>query len=96
MNEVNLMEKNYSYLKCQNCIFNDGCEKMFEECAANFLSDKASLDDYEFMHFKNCSKEEFDKLNEEQRKEFVTSVVEVYNNYKNVESNVKKNKKKSI
>ena len=89
MNEVNLMEKNYSYLKCQNCIFNDGCEKMFEECAANFLSDKTSLDDYEFMHFKNCAKEEFDKLNEEQQKEFVTSVVEVYNNYKNVESNVK-------
>ena len=57
MNEVNLMEKNYSYLKCQNCIFNDGCEKMFEECPANFFSDKASLDDYEFMHFKNCSKE---------------------------------------
>lgn len=89
MNEVNLMEKNYSYLKCKNCIFNDGCEKMFEECAANFLSDKASLDDYEFMHFKNCSKEEFDKLNEEQQKEFVTGVVEVYNNYKNVDSNVK-------
>lgn len=89
MNEVNLMEKNYSYLKCKNCIFNDGCEKMFEECAANFLSDKASLDDYEFMHFKNCAKEEFEKLNEDQQKEFVTSVVEVYNNYKNVDSNVK-------
>ena len=88
MNEVNLMEKNYSYLKCKNCIFNDGCEKMFEECAANFLSDKESID-YEFMHFKNCAKEEFDKLNEEQQKEFVTRVVEVYNNYKNVDSNVK-------
>ena len=88
MNEVNLMEKNYSYLKCKNCIFNDGCEKMFEECPANFLSDKASTD-YEFMHFKNCAKEEFDKLNEEQQKEFVTNVVEVYNNYKNVDSNVK-------
>ena len=88
MNEVNLMEKNYSYLKCKNCIFNDGCEKMFEECAANFLSDKESID-YEFMHFKNCAKEEFDKLNEEQQKEFVTHVVEVYNNYKNVDSNVK-------
>ena len=88
MNEENLMKKNYSYLKCKNCIFNDGCEKMFEECAANFLSDKESIDD-EFMHFKNCAKEEFDKLNEEQQKEFVTGVVEVYNNYKNVESNVK-------
>ena len=89
MNEVNLMEKNYSYLKCQNCIFNDGCEKMFEECAANFLSDKASLDDYEFMHFKNCEKEEFEKLNEDQQIEFVTNVVEVYNDYKNVDTNVK-------
>ena len=88
MNEVNLMEKNYSYLKCKNCIFNDRYKKMFEECAANFLSDKESID-YEFMHFKNCAKEEFDKLNEEQQKEFVTSVVEVYNNYKNVDSNVK-------
>ena len=88
MKEVNLMEKNYSYLKCKNCIFNDGCEKMFEECAANFLSDKESID-YEFMHFKNCAKEEFDKLNEEQQKELVTDVVEVYNNYKNVDSNVK-------
>ena len=88
MNEVNLMEKNYSYLKCKNCIFNDGCEKMFEECAANFLSDKESID-YEFMHFKNCEPEEFEKLNEEQQKEFVTVVVEIYNNYKNVESNIK-------
>ena len=88
MNEVNLMEKNYSYLKCKNCIFNDGCEKMFKEFPANFLSDKASLD-YEFMHFKNCEKEEFEKLNEDQQIEFVTSVVEVYNNYKNVDSNVK-------
>ena len=88
MNEVNLMEKNYSYLKCKNCIFNEERKKMFEECAANFLSDKESID-YEFMHFKNCAKEEFDKLNEEQQKEFVTSVVEVYNNYKNVDSNVK-------
>ena len=88
MNEENLMKKNYSYLKCKNCIFNDGCEKMFEECPANFLSDKTSLD-YEFMHFKNCEKEEFEKLNEEQQKEFVTGVVEVYNNYKNVDSNVK-------
>ena len=61
---------------------------MFEECPANFLSDKASLD-YEFMHFKNCEKEEFEKLNEEQQKEFVTNVVEVYNNYKNVDTNVK-------
>ena len=88
MNEENLMKKNYSYLKCKNCIFNNGCEKMFEECPANFLSDKASLD-YEFMHFKNCEKEEFEKLNEDQQIEFVTAVVEVYNNYKNVESNVK-------
>ena len=88
MNEVNLMEKNYSYLKCKNCIFNNGCEKMFEECSANFLSDKASLD-YEFMHFKNCEKEEFEKLNEEQQIEFVTNVVEVYNDYKNVDTNVK-------
>ena len=88
MNEVNLMEKNYSYLKCKNCIFNDGCEKMFEECAANFLSDKESID-YEFMHFKNCEKEEFEKLNEDQQIEFVTNVVEVYNDYKNVDTNVK-------
>ena len=49
---------------------------------------KGSLD-YEFMHFKNCAKEEFEKLNEEQQKEFVTAVVEVYNNYKNVDTNVK-------
>lgn len=88
MNKENLMEKNYSYLKCKDCIFNDGCEKMFEICPANFLSDKASVD-YEFMHFKNCEAEEFEKLNEEQQKEFVTVVVEVYNNYKNVESNIK-------
>ena len=88
MNEENLMKKNYSYLKCKNCIFNNGCEKMFEECPANFLSDKASLD-YEFMHFKNCEKEEFEKLNEEQQIEFVTNVVEVYNDYKNVDTNVK-------
>lgn len=88
MNEENLMKKNYSYLKCKNCIFNNGCEKMFEECPANFLSDKASLD-YEFMHFKNCEKEEFEKLNEDQQTEFVTNVVEVYNDYKNVDTNVK-------
>ena len=88
MNEENLMKKNYSYLKCKNCIFNNGCEKMFEECPANFLSDKASLD-YEFMHFKNCDKEEFEKLNEDQQTEFVTNVVEVYNDYKNVDTNVK-------
>ena len=88
MNEENLMKKNYSYLKCKNCIFNNGCEKMFEECPANFLSDKASLD-YEFMHFKNCEKEEFEKLNEDQQIEFVTNVVEVYNDYKNVDTNVK-------
>ena len=88
MNEENLMKKNYSYLKCKNCIFNNGCEKMFEECPANFLSDKASLD-YEFMHCKNCEKEEFEKLNEDQQIEFVTNVVEVYNDYKNVDTNVK-------
>lgn len=88
MNEENLMKKNYSYLKCKNCIFNNGCEKMFKECPANFLSDKASLD-YEFMHFKNCEKEEFEKLNEDQQIEFVTNVVEVYNDYKNVDTNVK-------
>ena len=87
MNEENLMKKNYSYLKCKNCIFNNGCEKMFKECPANFLSDKASLD-YEFMHFKNCEKEEFEKLNEDQQIEFVTNVVEVYNEYKNVDTNV--------
>ena len=88
MNEENLMKKKYSYLKCKNCIFNNGCEKMFKECPANFLSDKASLD-YEFMHFKNCEKEEFEKLNEDQQIEFVTNVVEVYNDYKNVDTNVK-------
>ena len=88
MNRENLMEKNYSYLKCKDCICNDGCEKMFEICPAIFLSDQASVD-YEFMHFKNCEPEELEKLNEEQQKEFVTVVVEVYNNYKNVESNIK-------
>ena len=88
MNDKNLMENNYSFLKCKNCIFNDGCEKMFSECTANFLSDKPSLD-YKFMHFKNCDKNEFDKLTEEEQKEFVTNVVEVYNKYKTVESNIK-------
>ena len=88
MNDKNLMENNYSFLKCENCIFNDGCEKMFDECPANFLSDKASLD-YEFMHFRNCEKNEFEKLTEEQQKEFVTNVVEVYNKYENVNTNVK-------
>ena len=88
MNDKNLMENNYSFLKCENCIFNDGCEKMFGECPANFLSDKASLD-YEFMHFRNCEKNEFEKLTEEQQKEFVTNVVDVYNKYENVNTNVK-------
>lgn len=88
MNDKNLMKNNYSFLKCENCIFNEGCEKMFGECPANFLSDKPNLD-YEFMHFRNCEKNEFEKLTEEQQKEFVTNVVEVYNKYKNVNTNVK-------
>lgn len=88
MNETNLMENNYSFLKCENCIFNDSCERMFDECPANFLSDKPSLD-YEFMHFKNCEKDEFEKLTEEQKNVFVTNVVEVYKQYENVNTNVK-------
>ena len=88
MNETNLMENNYSFLKCENCIFNDDCEKMFDECPANFLSDKPSLD-YEFMHFKNCEKDEFEKLTEEQKNVFVTNVVDIYKQYENVNTNVK-------
>lgn len=91
MNDKQLMEKDYSFLKCDKCIFCENCEKMFNECPANFISDK--IEDYaseiEFMHLKNCQKQEFDTLTEEQQKSFVKNVVEIYMDYQEIDSNIK-------
>ena len=85
-NTIDLLEKNKELIKCQNCIFNDGCEKMFSECPSNFIENQYTM---EMDHFKYCEVDEWNKLNEDQQKEFMTKVLEIHEKYSDVESNVK-------
>lgn len=67
MTDKDLLETKDNFLTCENCIFNDGCEKRFSGCIANFTDDFMME---QLNHLRYCEPAEYETLNEEQKKEF--------------------------
>lgn len=69
-------------ISCKECIFNDGCEKMFSRCPANFIGEYNGNDfEYDYAHLKYCKNEEFNMLTEDEQEQFIHNVIEMNEKY---------------
>ena len=81
-NKLTVQEKDL--ISCDKCIFNDGCEKMFSSCPANFVGDYNGKEfEYDFVHLKYCNNEKFNMLTEDEQKQFIHNVMEMNEKYNN-------------
>lgn len=67
----NILETRDDTLWCDNCAFDADCEQ-YLECVANYIRDE------KLVHLRYCENKEFEKLSEEEKKEFLAILEEKY------------------
>lgn len=71
MDEKNILETRGDTLWCDDCAFDVDCEN-YLECVANYIKDG------NVVHLKYCENAEFEKLSDEEKKEFLGILEEKY------------------